>query len=134
MQIILSDHNCEGQAQAIFDILRYDQTWLDLVPIQLKWFHDIKLPISADDRDVWELCQERGYLLLTGNRSGDDKDESLEFTIRRLIKPDSYPVITIGNLKRVNPDPIYRKRCAERLAEIIYDLDNYRGFMRVYIP
>ena len=43
MQIILSDHNCEGQAKAIFDILRYDDTWLDLVPMELRWFCDIKL-------------------------------------------------------------------------------------------
>ena len=38
MQVILSDHNCEGQASAIFDILLYDGTWLELVPMQLKWF------------------------------------------------------------------------------------------------
>jgi|GEM_PF-6875578 len=27
MQIILSDHNCEGQAQAIFDILQRYGDW-----------------------------------------------------------------------------------------------------------
>lgn len=59
MQIILADHNCEGQAKAIMDVLRYDGTWLDLSPIKLIWFRDIDLPISAKDETVWRLCQER---------------------------------------------------------------------------
>ena len=134
MQVVLSDHNCEGQAKAIFDALRYDGTWLKLVPMTLKWFRDIGLPISTDDEMIWRLCQEQGYLLLTGNRSSDDGEKSLEFTIHRLITPDSLPVLTLSNLKRVMSDPIYCKRCAERLAEIVHDLHDYRGLMRVYLP
>lgn len=134
MQIILADHNCEGQAKAIFDILRYDGTWLTLVPMEMKWFHDVKLPISSNDEKVWQFCQERRYLLLTGNRTNDDKERSLEFAIRKLLTPDSLPVITIGNLQRVLPDLQYRKRCAERLAEIVHDLQDYRGTMRIFIP
>ena len=29
---------------------------------------------------------------------------------------------------------IFRDRCAQRLAEIVFDIDNYRGLYRVYIP
>ena len=134
MQAILSDHNCEGQAKAIVDVLRYDGSWLELAPIKLLWFRDIDLPINAKDETVWRLCQERGYLLLTGNRTNDDKEKSLEFAIRTLLTPTSLPVITIGNLKRVIPDPVYRKQCAERLAEIVYDLEEFRGVMRIFIP
>ena len=134
MQVILSDHNCEGQAEAIFHRLRLDETWLKLAPMELNWFRQVGLSDKAKDQEVWQLCQERNFLLLTGNRTNDDKEKSLEFAIRTLMTADSLPVITIGNLKRVIPDPEYRKRCAERLAEIVYDLDNYRGAMRVYIP
>lgn len=134
MQVVLSDHNCEGQAKALFDLLRDDDTWLELSPMKLIWFHDIDLPVSAADEMVWKLCQDKGYLLLTGNRTNDDKEKSLEFAIRTLMTPNSFPVVTIGNLKRVIPDPEYRRKCAERLAEIVYDIDNYRGTMRVYIP
>jgi hypothetical protein len=134
MQVVLSDHNCEGQAKVLFDLLQYHGTWLELSPMKLIWFHDIDLLVSAADEIVWKLCQEKRYLLLTGNRTNDDKEKSLEFAIRTLMTPDNLPVITIGNLKRVIPDPEYRRRCAERLAEIVYDLDNYRGTMRVYIP
>lgn len=134
MQVVLSDHNCEGQAKAIFDTLHYDGIWLELSPMKLIWFRDVDLPIRAEDEKVWRFCQEQGYLLLTGNRTNHDKAKSLEFTIRALLTPNSLPVITIGNLNRVIPDLVYRKRCAERLAEIIYDLPGYRGTMRVFIP
>ena len=134
MQVILSDHNCEGQASAIFDTLLYDGTWLKLVPMQLKWFQQIGLRVKAKDEEVWQLCQEHGYLLLTGNRTADDKEKSLEFTIQRLVTPNSLPVLTIGNLKRVSADPAYCKACAERLAEIVDELHKYRGVTRLYLP
>lgn len=134
MQIILSDHNCEGQAQAIFNVLIWDGTWLELVPMTLKWFRDVNLPHSTDDEIVWRFCQEQGYILLTGNRSGSDGDESLEQRIRDLNTDNCLPVLTIGNLKRVQADPVYPERCAERLAEIVGDLKAYRGTMRLFLP
>lgn len=66
MQIVLSDHNCEGQAKAIFHVLRY-QGYASLLSLNLLFFPDVGLNISADDEVVWHLCQEKGYLLLTGN-------------------------------------------------------------------
>ncbi len=134
MQVILSDHNCEGHAKAIFTILLYDSAWLQLVPMQLQWFRDIKLSTKAKDEEVWQLCQDRGYLLLTGNRTASDKNKSLEFAIRRLVTPDSLPVLTIGNLQRVLADPAYCRACAERLAEIVDELHKYRGVTRLFIP
>lgn len=115
MQVILSDHNCEGQAQAIFDIFSYRSVWLE-------------------DEKVWNFCQERRYLLLTGNRRTDDGKKSLELIMQHLNTPTSLPILTIGNLKRVNADLSYRERCAERLAEIVYDLNRYLGSGRLYIP
>ncbi|MEM7538296.1 MAG: ACP S-malonyltransferase [Chloroflexota bacterium] len=133
MQVILSDHNCEGQSKAIFNVLRYDRTWLDLVPMQLLWFSHVGLSGETPDEEVWQFCQDRGYLLLTGNRTTTDGEASLEMSIQRLFQDDSLPVLTIGNLKRINSNPAYCRACAIRLAEIVDDLDNYRGTMRVYL-
>ena len=52
MQVILSDHNCEGQAKAIVDVLIRQGTWLELAPLQLQWFRNVNLPISANDEAV----------------------------------------------------------------------------------
>ncbi|MBV7335092.1 ACP S-malonyltransferase [Chloroflexi bacterium TSY] len=134
MQIILSDHNCEGQAQAIFDDLRYQGEWLDLVPMELKWFDDVGLLSTADDKVVWEFCQEMGYLLLTGNRSTKADAKSLEYQIRDLATPNCLSVLTIGNLKRVLPDINYRRRCAIRLATIVDELHLCRGVIRLFLP
>lgn len=134
MQVILSDHNCEGQAESLFNVLRYDGSWLELVPMDLLWFHQVGLSENAKDEIVWRLCQERGYLLLTGNRTADDGKNSLEMSVRRLISSNSLPVLTISNLRRVNTDPWYCKACAERLAEIVDELDRYRGITRLYLP
>ncbi len=115
MQIVLSDHNCEGHAEAIFDVLRY-QGYASLLSLNLLFFPDVGLHVRADDEVVWRLCQEKGYLLVTGNRTASDGAKSLEFTIRRLLRHDSLPVITIGNLRRVMADRSYCELCAEQLA------------------
>jgi hypothetical protein len=133
MAVILSDHNCVGQAKAIFDVLRY-QGYAALLSLELLFFRDVGLDLSAEDAIVWQLCQKQGYLLLTGNRTASDGFRSLEYTIRRLLTEDSLPVITIGNLRRVNADVEYCRRCAEQLADIIFDLDAVRGVPRLYIP
>jgi len=104
------------------------------VPIELRWFRDVDLSIKADDETVWRFCQERGYLLLTGNRTTKDGVDSLEMTVRRLIEPTSLPVLTISNLKRIQSDPAYCRRCAEQLIEIVVDLEErYRGITRLYL-
>ena len=133
MQIILSDHNCEGQAQQI--IFALNRIGLAaLTPVQLLLFQDVGLPFNAADEMVWQLCQEQGYLLMTGNRRTVDGDESLESTIRRLYTPTILPVLTIGDLNRVLSDRNYCEQCAERLAEIVFDSEILRGVTRLYLP
>lgn len=133
MQIVLSDHNCEGQARAIFRAL--DQAgYLELIPLELRLFVDVGLPVNAEDLAVWQCCQDNGFVLLTGNRKTSDGDRSLESTIKRFSTPDSLPVVTISNLRRVQSDPVYRQDCARRLAEVMLDIETYRGAQRIYIP
>jgi len=134
MQTILSDKNCERQAHLIF----YAFLSLDLneiAPLKLSVFKDVGLSDDADDETVWRFCQKNKYLLLTGNRRAVDGDISLEITTRRLLQETSLPVLTIGNLDRTLHDRSYCEQCANRLAEIVFDLDEkYLGITRLYLP
>lgn len=133
MQIILSDHNCEGHAQQI--IFALNRIGLAAIaPMRLALFSDVGLPFNAEDEVVWRLCQEENYLLLTGNRRTVDGKDSLELTIRRLYAPTILPALTIGDMNRVFYDRDYCERCAEHLAEIVLDLDRLRGVTRLYLP
>jgi hypothetical protein len=71
-------------------------------------------------------------LLLTDNRNRKKKD-SLEQTMREQSRPESLPVLTIGNADRLT-EREYREKCAARLAEIIYDLEKLRGTCRLFLP
>lgn len=131
-QRILSDENCVGQVEAILQAL--DQLGLiELLAIELLSWEKSGLAKSADDETVWRFCQEHQCLLITGNRTGDDGEKSLEFVIRHLVTPTTLPVLTIANMKRVIPDRQYCFDCANRLADIIADIENYRGVTRLYL-
>jgi len=132
-QIILSDENCEGQAQHIFRVLTY-LGYVEMLSLELKRIPDVGLQRGVDDRTIWLHCQKHGYLLLTGNRTTTDGKESLEYAIQDLFKDTSLPVLTISNLKRIPRDRDYLTRCAHNLAEIVMDLEeNYLGTARVYL-
>ncbi len=133
MQIVLSDYNCEGQARAIFRGLDTGG-YLKLMPMELRLFVDVGLSADAEDAVVWQFCQENRFVLLTGNRKTSDGEKSLESTIRRLSTADSVPVLTISNLRRVLVDPTYCRNCARRLAEVMLDIEVYRGVHRLYLP
>jgi uncharacterized protein with PIN domain len=130
---LLSDHNCEGQARAILTLLQREG-FVDLLGLRLLVFEDLGLSRSADDETVWRVCQQHGCYLLTGNRSGKDGDDSLEYVLRRLVADQHLPVLTIANLNRVLRDRDYCWRCAERLVEIVIDSEQFRGVARLYLP
>ncbi|MEI2688730.1 MAG: ACP S-malonyltransferase [Anaerolineae bacterium] len=133
MQIVLSDYYCEGQARAIFRALDV-RGYFRLVPLELRLFADVGLPPEAEDAVVWQFCQDYGFVLLTGNRRTSDGERSMESTIRRLCTLDSLPILTISNLRRVLTDPKYCQDCAIRLAEVMLDIEAYRGVYRLYLP
>ena len=133
MPILLSDHNCEGQARAIFAVLER-RGYAQMLGISLRLFGDVGLAMDADDEQVWCYCQANATLLLTGNRKARGGDNTLESVLRRLTTPTTWPVFTIGNVERVMRDPVYCGHCAERLAEYMLALDNYRGTPRLYLP
>lgn len=95
-------------------------------------FLDVDLPFRSDDRTVWHFVQTQGMILLTDNRSRKGTN-SLEQTLREEVEPASLPVITVGNARRLN-ERDYREACAERLVEILPDLEAYLGTSRLFIP
>ena len=106
--------------------------WLELVPLWLVTFAEIGLSPESSDRTVWRFAQAQRMLLLTDNRSMKGAD-SLEQTIREESTSSALPILTIGNVGRLD-EREYRERCARRLVEVVLDLEYYLGAGRVFIP
>lgn len=128
----LIDYNLQKYAAILLGKIASDG-WLDLIPISFVFFRDIKLSTDASDRVVWRLAQENRMILLTANRNMKGED-SLEQVLREENAPDSLPVITIGNLDRFSKEAGYRSGCADRIIEIVLDIENYSGVGRIFIP
>ena len=131
MTTVLVDHNVEGQAVLLWGTLAAEG-WLELVPLRLVTFAEIGLSLDSSDRTVWHFVQAQRMLLLTDNRGMKGAD-SLEQTVREESTASALPVLTIGNVGRLD-EREYRQRCARRLVEIVLDLEYYLGAGRVFIP
>ncbi|HLO85913.1 MAG TPA: ACP S-malonyltransferase [Nostocaceae cyanobacterium] len=130
--IFLIDHNLEGHALILSGQIA-NLGWLELLPIRFITFKEVELSISSDDRVVWRFVQKNQMILLTANRSMKGEN-SLEQVMREENTLSSLPVITIGNPDRLLIDSDYRNRCVDRLLEIVLDIDEYKGSMRIFIP
>ena len=128
---VLLDHHMKKQGILLWATMG-SEGWLKLLDIPMLNFTDVGLPIDSSDRDVWRFAQEKQLILLTGNRNKDGED-SLEQTIRNENTPTALPVITISVIDRLE-ERAYREQCAERLVEIILDIENNLGVGRIYIP
>jgi hypothetical protein len=127
----LSDHNVEGQTALLWGTLAVEG-WLSLLPLELVTFIDVGLPVDADDRTVWRFAQENSLVLITGNRRMRGMD-TLEETIRAENTASALPVLTVGNIARMD-ERLYREQCAVRLVEIALSIEDFRGTGRLYIP
>jgi hypothetical protein len=132
---ILADANFEGDLALLLRL--FQEGWrhdgweiLHLTPRSLS---DLGLQPDASARDVWEACQREQVILLTANRN-DDSPESLEATIQQHNTPASLPVFTLANDQRVLRDRLYAEAIADRLLEVLFDIDRYRGAGRPYLP
>lgn len=131
MTVILADCNMEGQAILLSGMFNSGR-WSELFPIRFITFREAGLPFDSSDRTVWRFAQDNQMLLLTDNRNMKGTD-SLEQTLSEENTLTSLPVLTIGNTARLT-EREYREKCAIRLAEIIYDLEKYKGTRRLFIP
>src|SRR5690348_1361459 len=112
MPTIMADHDIEGQFAELLRILRspdWSFLWGDLGCVT-ETFASLGLSENSPDVLVWETCQARQVVLVTGNRNNEGPD-SLEETICRLNQADSLPVITISK-----PQSISQRSYAERAA------------------
>ncbi|MBW4692951.1 MAG: ACP S-malonyltransferase [Lyngbya sp. HA4199-MV5] len=130
--IFLVDHNLEGHALLLSGYIA-SLGWLDLLSIRFLTFEALALPITSSDRNVWRFAQKNQMILLTANRSIKDKN-SLEQVMREENTSTSLPVVTVGDADRILTDADYSNRCVDRLIEIVFDLDEYRGSRRLFIP
>jgi predicted nuclease of predicted toxin-antitoxin system len=128
---ILVDHNIEGYAVLLWGTL-LAEGWLELVTIDLINFVDVGLAFNNSDRTVWRFAQANGMVLLTDNRNMVGVD-SLEQTLREENTGESLPIITIGNLNRLD-EKEYRQQCVSRLVDVALTLNNYLGTARIFIP
>ncbi|MHC5610751.1 MAG: ACP S-malonyltransferase [Nostoc sp.] len=130
--IFLVDHNLEGHTLILSGNIA-NLGWLDMLPIRFITFEEVSLSITSDDRLVWRFAQTNQMILLTANRSMKGRN-SLEQVMREENISTSLPVVTIGNADRILTDLDYRNRCVDRLIEIVFDIDDYRGSRRIFIP
>jgi hypothetical protein len=128
---VLVDYNLEGQARLLWGTIQANNLF-DYAPVRFVHFADVHLPTTSNDRAVWRFAQERGMILLTGNRNMKGGN-SLEATLREELAGDSLPVVTVGNADRL-AEREYRERCAYQLVDVLLDLDTFRGTPRLYIP
>jgi predicted nuclease of predicted toxin-antitoxin system len=129
---VLVDHNLRGHSVVLVGSLAASG-WLDLISIRFVLFEEVGLKVNSNDRMVWRCAQANDMILLTANRSMKGKD-SLEQVMREENTSTSLPIITIGSIDRLLAEPEYRDRCANRLVDIIVDIEDYRGARRIFIP
>jgi hypothetical protein len=132
--LILTDNDVVGAVRAFRRILESSEwvaltTTLELQFVELK---DVELPPDAPDVAVWRRSQEVGALLITGNRSSGE--DSLDQTIAEPAGPESLPVLTIGDPRRVIRDPVYARECALSLLDFVERIETLRGTGRLFIP
>jgi hypothetical protein len=130
----MADHDIEGQFRELLGLFlspAWREVWEGL-NISVETFPGLGLAENDPDAVVWQTCQARQVILVTGNRN-DEGPDLLEATICQFNRPDSLPVFTIGDPQRF-PSRSYVERTAERLLEYLLDIDAYRGTGRLYIP
>ncbi len=135
MRGILADINVEG----IVTHLRHiwlSATWRELwfgLGLSVEDLETMNLALDASDAVIWRTYQAQQLVLITGNRNADGPD-SLEVTIRAENQPNSLPVITLADARRVLRERDYAERVAVRILDYLMRVDELRGSGRVYAP
>jgi hypothetical protein len=131
----MADHDVEGHLE-IFAVIWESDEWLDIwrpLGCRMDSFKGRGLATNMPDSELWRFCQENQIVLVTGNRNKEG-DDSLEATMQRENTPQSLPVLTIADPKRVTLDRAYAESGAVRVLDYLLDLERFRGAMRLYVP
>jgi hypothetical protein len=135
MPTIMADHDTVGHLRVLMRIWstpEFSEIWV-ATGCGIESFEHLGLASNTPDSTVWKLCQERGIVLLTGNRNSEGED-SLEQTIRRESTSNSLPVFTISDPTRLMKDSQYARQVAVRIHDYLQVLDRLKGAGRMYLP
>jgi hypothetical protein len=135
MATLLPDHNIKGHFEVLLRIWTSPSLWdfWEGLSLSAESFESLGIPESLPDSELWQLCQERELILLTGNRN-EDGANSLEATIAAHNGPTSLPVFTISAPDQVMVDRFYAERVAEKVIDYVSDLEKIRGTGRLFVP
>jgi hypothetical protein len=135
MPAIMADHDVEGQVQVLLHLptsAEWHALWHEL-GIRVESFTTLGMPADVSDAELWQVCQRRQIVLITGNRN-QAGPTSLEAVIHTSNTPWSLPVLTIGEPQRLLRGRVYAQRVVERLLEYLIDLENLCGTGQLYLP
>jgi hypothetical protein len=135
MRGLLADVNAGGYLAAILKVCRgpaWRSFWLEL-RVPTFSFRDLWLDQETQDDLLWQFCQSEQLVLFTDNRN-ETGATSLGRAIRELNTASSLPVLTPADAQRLYSDAGYAERAAERMLEILMEIDRYRGTGRLFLP
>jgi hypothetical protein len=132
---LLSDVNAEGHVLALVRLLESEprREFWNYLGMTAETFQSQRLDEKLPDIALWNVCQDRNLILVTGNRNEKSTD-SLGVAIRLHNRLDSWPVVTIGDPFRLLRDAEYANRAADSLLAHLIDIEMRRGAGRLYIP
>jgi hypothetical protein len=131
----MGDNDIQGQFDELMQILLsppWREIW-DSLGLSVETFETMGLAREAPDVVVWQTCQSRQVLLVTGNRNNEGPD-SLEAAIRHFNEASSLPVVTLANSRKFAKGRSYAERVVVRLLEYLLDIDDHRGTGRLWVP
>jgi Domain of unknown function (DUF5615) len=132
---ILLDENLEGYA-AYLTRLVFSPEWSEIssmLGVRIVTLEQVGLSKGTPDEQIWELCQQQQFFLVTDNRN-EEKPDSLERMIRTNNRPTSLPVFTISDVNRFRNEHNYVEAVVAKLLEYLFDADNILGAGRLYLP
>ena len=135
VQGLVPDANCEGHFQLLLRLFHHEsrrELW-HFLNLAVLTFEDLALAPDATDEEVWHVCQKAEAILITANRNADG-EESLQTIILSHLTPESLPVFTLANMERIRRDRRYAEEVADRLLDLLFDIENLRGTGRVFVP
>lgn len=137
MRGLLADENVQGHLPYLRRLLEGFSLWAILSAINLDFvtFSDLQLPSGLDDRQLWNHCQQNGWVLFTDNRNLEDQT-SLQATLMDSWRMGHLPVLTLASKRKFEEKSEYAKRVAIDIAEILFGIaqGEYRDQPRIFVP
>jgi hypothetical protein len=106
--------------------------WMAL-NLRILGFADLGLTREAPDSVIWQVCQDREFVLITGNRNQRGAD-SLEATLRARNAANHLPVLTLSDRDQILRNSEYADRVVLRMLDYLIDIENLRGTGRLWLP